>query len=62
MEKKKKIYYEANNRYKHTEKGKEPQKKAVAKSQTKKFILELANNDDIKTVESWIVERKNKNI
>ena len=61
MEKKKKIYYEANNRYKHTEKGKEAQKKAVAKSQTKKFILELANNNDIETVENWIVERKNKN-
>ena len=62
MEKKKKIYYEANNRYKRTEKGKEVQKKSVAKSQTKKFILELANDEDIETVENWIVERKNKNI
>lgn len=62
MEKKKKIYYEANNRYKHSEKGKEVQKKSVAKSQTKKFILELANDEDIETVENWIVERKNKNI
>jgi hypothetical protein fuD12_02674 len=62
VEKKKKIYYEANNRYKRTEKGKEVQKKSVAKSQTKKFILELANDEDIETVENWIVERKNKNI
>ncbi len=38
---------EANKRYRATEKGKENQKKSVAKSQAKKYINEMANKEEL---------------
>lgn len=64
MEKKRKGYkniadqLEANKRYRATEAGKEVQKKAVAKSQAKKFIKEMANLAELAELENLIKERK----
>jgi hypothetical protein len=41
-------------------------RKVTAKSQTKRFILKLANEDDLKEVQQWLAQRKenggNKNV
>jgi hypothetical protein len=41
-------------------------RKSTAKSQTKRFILKLANEDDLKEVQQWLAQRKenggNKNV
>lgn len=34
-------------------------RKAVAKSNTKRFILKLADEDDLKEVCQWLAQRKN---
>lgn len=49
---------EANKRYRATEKGKEVQRKSVAKSQTKKYINEFATFEELEEVERFITERK----
>lgn len=51
----------ANKKYRSTASGKRNTAIAVCKSKCKKYILELATNEDIKTVEKWIEERKEKN-
>lgn len=33
-------------------------RKATAKSQTKRFILKLANEDDLREVSQWLAQRK----
>lgn len=45
---------EANKRYRSTEKGKEAQKKAVAKSQCKKFIKEMATLEELAELQELI--------
>lgn len=51
---------EATRRYRDTEKGKEKTRRNVAKSQTKKFILEYATDEDIIIVKEWINKRESK--
>lgn len=51
---------EATKRYRNTEAGKEKTKISNYKSYTKKYILKLANIEDLTIVESWIQERKAK--
>ena len=36
----------------------EVMRKAVAKSNTKRFILKLADKDDLKEVQQWLLQRK----
>lgn len=50
---------EANKRYRATEKGKENQRKSVAKSQAKKYINEFATLEELQELSSLIEERKN---
>lgn len=38
---------------------KEVKRKATAKSQTKRFILKLADEKDLKEVCKWLAQRKN---
>lgn len=52
---------EANKRYRATEKGKENQKKSVAKSQAKKYINEYATLEELEELKELIKERE-KNI
>ena len=49
---------EANKRYRATEKGKQVQKKATAKSQAKKYINEYASLEELEEISSLIEERK----
>ncbi len=49
---------EAQKKYISTDKGKEAQKKAVAKSQTKKFIKEMATFEELEELEGIIKARK----
>lgn len=56
----KKKQNEATRRYRETENGKEKTRRNVAKSQTKKFILEYATDEDIIVVKDWINERELK--
>ena len=37
---------------------KEVKRKATAKSQTKRFILKLANEEDLREVQQWLAKRK----
>lgn len=46
----------ANQKYKN--KNKEKTMKINYRSKTKKYILELANEQDIEQVKSWIKDRK----
>ena len=50
---------EANKRYRATEKGKEVQRKSVAKSQAKKYINEFANLEELQELTDLIEKRKN---
>lgn len=49
---------EATKRYLQTEKGKEARKRTVAKSQTKKFIREIASYEELRELEEMIKEIK----
>lgn len=35
-------------------------RKSVAKSNTKRFILKLADEDDLREVQQWLAQRKNQ--
>lgn len=48
----------ANQRYKN--RNKEKTAKTNYKSKAKKFILELANDEDIEQVKKWIEQREEK--
>ena len=48
------LQYESEKRYLQTEKGKLARKKATAKSQCKKFILEFAELKDLDQVQQWL--------
>lgn len=48
----------ANQRYKN--RNKEKTLKTNYKSKAKKFILELANDEDIEQVKKWIEQREEK--
>lgn len=51
---------EAQKRYRATDKGKEAQKKAVAKSQAKKFINEMATDIELEELMELIKEKLKK--
>lgn len=41
----------------------EVKRKSTAKSQTKRFIMKMANEDDLREVQHWLAQRKeNKNV
>lgn len=49
---------EAHRRYRSTEEGKLKTKRNVAKSQTKKFIIEFSTLEDLEMIEELIKNRK----
>lgn len=51
---------QANKRYRATERGKEIQKKSVAKSQAKKYINEYATKEELEELIKLIKERMKK--
>lgn len=49
---------QARSRDKWDAKHKEVKRKSTAKSQTKRFILKLADEDDLREVCQWLAQRK----
>lgn len=49
---------QARARDKWDAKHRDVKRKATAKSQTKRFILKMANKDDLREVQQWLAKRK----
>lgn len=50
---------QARSRDKWDAEHRDVKRKSTAKSQTKRFILKLANESDLKEVQQWLAQRKN---
>lgn len=50
---------QARSRDKWDAEHRDVKRKSTAKSQTKRFILKLANEDDLREVCKWLAQRKN---
>lgn len=50
---------QARSRDKWDAEHKEVKRKSTAKSQTKRFILKLADESDLREVQQWLAQRKN---
>lgn len=49
---------QARSRDKWDAEHKEVKRKSTAKSQTKRYILKLADKDDLREVKQWLAQRK----